>query len=110
MKTAQYQWSRRDGWTSNLAELAVERHGIVFVFGARSLIQAGELVSELREHFRGTAILGCSTFGEIVGDTVVDDSVIATAVDFEHTRLRTASVPLSRLSRATRSARSLLCS
>ena len=49
---------------------------------------------ELRGHFKGTAIVGCSTSGEIVGDTVVDDSVIATAVEFEHTRLRTTSAKI----------------
>ena len=54
MKTAQYQWSRSDGWTPNLPDFEVEQHGIVFVFGARSLIQAGELVSELRGHFKGS--------------------------------------------------------
>jgi hypothetical protein len=59
------------------------------------LIETGELVSELRGQFKGAAILGCSTSGEIVGNTVVDDSVIATAVDFEHTRLRTASVQIA---------------
>jgi hypothetical protein len=96
MKTAQYQWSHSGGWTPNLPDLTVEQHGIVFVFGARPLIQAGELVSELRGHFKGTAILGCSTSGEIVGDTVVDDSVIATAVEFEHTRLRTASAKIGK--------------
>jgi len=95
MKTAQYQWSRSDGWTPDLPKLEVEREGIVFVFGARSLIETGELVSELRGQFKGAAILGCSTSGEIVGNTVVDDSVIATAVDFEHTRLRTASVQIA---------------
>jgi hypothetical protein len=94
MKTAQYQWSRSDGWTPNLPDLTVEQHGIVFVFGARPLIQAGVPVSELHSHFKGAAIVGCSTSGEIVGDTVVDDSVIATAVEFEHTRLRTASAKI----------------
>src|SRR5688500_8276221 len=94
MKTAQYQWFRSDGWTPNLPDLRVEQHGIVFVFGARPLIQAGELVSELRGHSKGTAILGCSTSGEIVGATVVDDSVIATVVEFEHVRRRKASAKI----------------
>ena len=44
---------------------------------------------------KGPRILGCSTSGEILGDTVVDDSVIATTVDFEHTRLRTASATIA---------------
>jgi hypothetical protein len=67
----------------------------MFVFGARSLIQGGELVGELRAHFKGAAILGCSTSGEIFGDTVVDDSVIASSVNFEHTRLRIASATIA---------------
>jgi hypothetical protein len=95
MKTAQYQWSRSDGWTPDLPTLGVERQGIVFVFGARPLIQAGEPIDELRDHFKGAAIIGCSTSGEIVGDTVVDDSVVATAVRFEHTQLRTASATIT---------------
>lgn len=95
MKTAQYKWSQRDGWQPDLPAGAAERHGVVFVFGARPLIQAGELVGELRAHLKGDAILGCSTSGEILGDLVVDDSVIASAVDFEHTRLRIASAPIA---------------
>jgi hypothetical protein len=95
MKTVQYQWSRSDGWTPDLPSGEVEWEGVVFVFGARPLIQAGEPIDELRRHFKGAAILGCSTSGEILGDTVLDDSVIATAVDFEHTRLRTASVTIA---------------
>jgi hypothetical protein len=95
MKTAQYQWYRSDGWTPNLPDLTVEQLGIAFVLGARPLIQAGELVSELRGHFNGAAILGCWTSGEIIGDTVVDGSVIATAVTFDQTRLRTASAEIA---------------
>jgi hypothetical protein len=95
MKTTQYKWSQSEGWKPDLPSGEVEREGVVFVFGARPLIQAGEPIDELRRHFKGAAILGCSTSGEILGDTVLDDSVIATAVDFEHTRLRTASVTIA---------------
>jgi hypothetical protein len=94
MNTAQYKWSQSDGWQPSLPTGEDERQGVVFVFGARSLIQAGELVGELRAHFKGAAILGCSTSGEILGDTVSDNSVIATAVDFAHTRLRTAAAAI----------------
>lgn len=94
MKTAQYKWSRSEGWRPNLPTGEVGRQSIVFVFGARPLMQAGEPVSELRGHFKGAAMLGCSTSGEIAGDMVVDDSVIATAVDFEHSRLRSATATI----------------
>ena len=91
MKTAQYKWSQRDGWRPNLPTNEVGRQSVVFVFGARSLMQTGAPVGELRDHFKGAAMLGCSTSGEILGDNVVDDTVTATVANFEHTRLRSAS-------------------
>src|SRR5262245_33814920 len=94
MKTAQYKWSKSDGWRPDLPSGEAGRQSAMFVFGARSLMQAGHLVDELRDRFKGAALLGCSTSGEILGDTVVDDSVIATVVDFEHTRLQSVSVPI----------------
>jgi hypothetical protein len=94
MKTAQYKWSQNDGWRPNLPTGEVGQQSVVFVFGARSLMQAGDLVGELRDHFKGAAMLGCSTSGEIFGDMVVDDSVIATIVDFEHTPIRSASATI----------------
>jgi hypothetical protein len=95
MKTAQYKWSDAQGWNPKLPVDSAEKQDVVFVFGARPLLQAGQLIEELRRSFAGATILGCSTSGEIVGDTVVDDSMIATAVDFEHTQLRTASATIS---------------
>jgi hypothetical protein len=94
MKTAQYKWSQRDGWQPNLPTGEVGRQSVVFVFGARSLMQAGDLVGELRDHFKGAAMLGCSTSGEILGDVAIDDSMIAIIVDFEHTRVRSASATI----------------
>jgi hypothetical protein len=94
MKTAQYKWSKSDGWRPNLPTGEVGRQRAVIVFGARPLIQAGDVVGELRDHFKGAAMLGCSTSGEIVGAMVVDDSVIATVVDFEHARIRSASATI----------------
>ena len=94
MKTAQYKWSQNDGWLPNLPTGEVGQQSVAFVFGARTLMQAGDLVGELRDHFKGAAILGCSTSGEIFGDMVVDDFVIATIVDFEHTPIRSASATI----------------
>jgi hypothetical protein len=91
MKTAQYKWSQSEGWQPNLPTGEVGRESVVFVFGARSLMQAGNPVGELRDHFKGAAMLGCSTSGEILGDSVIDDSVTATVANFEKTRFRSAS-------------------
>jgi hypothetical protein len=95
MRAAQYKWCENDGWVPALPTLRSSAHDLVFVFGARSRLQDGKLVGELRQYFQGAAAIGCSTSGEIVGDEVVDDSVIATAVSFDKTRLRTASAGIA---------------
>jgi hypothetical protein len=95
MNTAQYRWLQSGGWMPGLPNAEANWEGIVFAFGARSLIQEPKLIGELRDHFRGAPIIGCSTSGEIAGDEVVDDSLVATAVGFDHTRLRTASATIA---------------
>ena len=95
MKTTQHRWSKSDGWRPALPTIEAGWHGIVFAFGARQLIQEGELLGELRSHFKGAPVIGCSTSGEIVGNEVVDDSLVATAVGFDHTRLQTASATIA---------------
>jgi hypothetical protein len=95
MKTTQYKWTQGDGWRPGLPTIETDWQDIVFAFGARSLLQEGKLVGELRDHLKGVPVIGCSTSGEIVGDEVVDDSLVATAVGFDHTRLRTASATIS---------------
>jgi hypothetical protein len=92
MKTTQYKWAKSGGWQPDLPTDEVGRQSVVFVFGAKSLIQAGDLVRDLHDHFKGASMVGCSTSGEILGDMVLDDSVIATVVEFEHTQLRSASI------------------
>ena len=42
-------------------------------------------------------LLGCSTAGEICGTQVTDDSLIATAVHFEHTRLFGARIKIGEI-------------
>jgi hypothetical protein len=95
MMIAQYKWRRSDGWLPDLSPAGSSSPDIVFVFGARPSLQGGNLIRELRQHFEGAAVIGCSTSGEIVGDEVIDDSVIATAITFDHTRLRTADAKIT---------------
>jgi hypothetical protein len=93
MRIAQCRWRQNTGWLPDLSLAGLSSLNIVF--GARPLLQDGTLMRELRQHFEGAAVVGCSTSGEIVGDEVVDDSVIATTVTFEHTGLRTADAKIT---------------
>lgn len=95
MKIAQCRWRKGTGWSPEMSGARLSSPDLVFVFGSRSLLQYGSVIRDLRQHFEGAAVIGCSTAGEIVGDEVIDDSVIATAVMFDHTRLRTADAKIT---------------
>jgi hypothetical protein len=99
MEAEQYKWSQSGGWTPDLITGHGNERGnkqnIVFVFGSKRLLEQGKLLDQLRSHFHGASLIGCSTSGEIVGDEVADDSVVATVVGFDHTRLRTASASIA---------------
>ena len=58
---------------------------LVLFFGSRSLLEEGDCYRELRSLFPDAHIIGCSTAGEIFGDEVLDDTVVACAVEFDKT-------------------------
>ena len=63
MKATQYKWSQSGGWKPDLPTSEADQQDVVFIFGARPLIQAGQAIDELRSRFKGAAIIGCSTSG-----------------------------------------------
>jgi hypothetical protein len=67
---------------------------LVLVFGATAVLQDPELMASIRKFYPAAHILGCSTAGEICGAQVSDDSLVATAIHFDHTQVRAAQVSL----------------
>jgi hypothetical protein len=86
MRIAQWQWNPGRGWSPHAPAALPGGTHVVFVFGSRTALSAGAL-HELRSLCPGAAIIGCSTAGEICGVTVRDDSLTATAVGFDGTRV-----------------------
>ena len=52
-------------------------------------------LAELGEKFPGAALVGCSTGGEIIGDEVLDNSLVASAVQFDRTAIHVAKVEIA---------------
>ncbi len=67
---------------------------LVLLFGATSIWHESAMLAQLRAACPQAHLLGCSTAGEIHGTEVSDESLVATAVTFEHTQLRGAAVNL----------------
>ena len=85
MRIEQRVWSK-GGWTPSDG-LALEDAQLVLVFGGRDALAEGEWASELRRSYPTAIAFGCSTAGEICGTRVRDDTVVATAIRFDATRL-----------------------
>ncbi len=90
MRIEQKSWTKTAGWT-------VSRHGdaehppqLVLFFGARESLANRELIDALRRDYPEAHLIGCSTAGEIAETTVRDGTIVATAIHFESTRVRSA--------------------
>jgi hypothetical protein len=90
MRIAQQVWSATAGWMPETAS-ALPDAQLVLVFGGTTSVQDPSAMSALRKGFPRALLFGCSTAGEICDTSVSDDSIVATAVEFERTTLRSAS-------------------
>ncbi|MFN7946090.1 MAG: FIST N-terminal domain-containing protein [Blastocatellia bacterium] len=96
MKIEQRKWSCGEGWSGGPAEV-MEAAQVVFVFGSRDHLSSPDRLDELKHWFPRALIFGCSTAGEIIGSQVLDDSIVATAVSFEQTRISSSLVHVESL-------------
>ena len=86
MKIEQSRWTSSEGWAPGLRSRELSDARLVLAFGAGDLLRAR--YAELREAYPVARLLGCSTAGEILGASVEDETVVATAVDFKSTTIR----------------------
>jgi hypothetical protein len=95
MRLDQRQWSASQGWVPPLSAAATESAQLILVFGAPSVLRKTELIRSIRALYPAGLLFGCSTAGEICGTQVSDDSLVVTAIHFEHTQVRGAKIAIS---------------
>jgi hypothetical protein len=89
MDIEQRQWTAAIGWVPAGPASVSATAQLVFVFGAPAVLRDSPCLNELTADYPRAHIVGCSTAGEICGTQVRDDSLVATAVRFEHTKVKT---------------------
>src|SRR5437773_4040371 len=92
MKLVQRRWSETTGW--NEGGPLSDAH-LVLLFGGTKQIVEAKWMGELKAAFPKAHLFGCTTAGEIAGTRVYDDTVVATAVCFEHTQIELAQVRMA---------------
>ena len=93
MRLEQRQWSAAAGWGSPQVP-ATPGAQLVMVFGGGAQLVDPDVLGPLARRYPGAVLFGCSTAGEIAGTVVSDDTVVATALQFESTAVRLATTPV----------------
>lgn len=78
-------WNAAHGWRG--ANALREPPQLVLYFGSREGLTDGERYRELRGRYPDSHVIGCSTGGQIHGDDISDDEVVAVALRFARTQV-----------------------
>lgn len=91
MRVDQTLWTKATGWQPfPLGRLGACAQ-LVLLFGSRALLKDTRHIEEVRRAYPLAHFLGCSTAGEICGTQVLDDSLVVTALQFDHTHIEGTS-------------------
>jgi hypothetical protein len=99
MVIEQVRWTQAGGWEPHAPGRMRVAPQLVLVFGSEARLQGGSLLDDVRRAYPAARILGCSTAGEIRDTRVANETLVATAVHFEHARVEGALVPIGSDSR-----------
>ncbi len=94
MNIFQSRWDAGSGWKVKSGAPLPDSQ-LVLVFGATELLNRADLLGEIQGQNPGALMFGCSTAGEISGVEVTDNSLVATSVHFDHTKVHLARVDLA---------------
>jgi hypothetical protein len=94
MRIEQNTWMQASGWQPGKLGGLGEAAQLVLAFGASALLKDREYTGAIRAAYPSAHTFGCSTAGEIASTQVHDDSLVVTAIQFEHTRVQGACINL----------------
>lgn len=95
MKIEQNRWTAAHGWKPHAPGELGQSADLLLLFGSTAVFKERDSVASLQQAYPKALILGCSTAGEICGTQVTDETLVATAVDFEATQIKGACVKMA---------------
>lgn len=88
MKSEQLCWTAKTGWQSLPTNDFKQKAQLVLVFGSRSALENREAFDSISRLYPAASIAGCSTSGEIQGAEILENSLVTTAIVFDHSRVQ----------------------
>jgi hypothetical protein len=89
MKVSQMIFSPESGWNNQELLASNTDSQLILVFGSRFTLEKSKWYPTLRKTFLKADIISLSTSGNILGEEVSDDSIVASVLYFEKTRVKT---------------------
>lgn len=91
MKLETFTFMPEQGWSVKTFPPLDSANTLVVVFGASSFLDNPAPIQELIHAYPRAQVMGCSTAGEIFATQIQDGSLSVAVVQFEHTRVSSAS-------------------
>lgn len=88
MAVEQLKYTKEGGWS---AKAAMQEATVVFVFGDGEYFGSESCFLDIRGFYPDALIVGCSTSGTIMGESLDDESVVVSAMDIDNSAIRIAS-------------------
>lgn len=107
MKFETLQYTSPTGWSAPKLPAMNSPRTLILVFGAPRFRDDPTPIRELLAAYPDAHVVGCSTSGEILNETLCDDSLTVGIAQFEHTDIASAIAPV-RSSKDSRHAAELL--
>jgi len=98
MKIEQKVWTKKEKWSFREGPDVGEKAQLVIIFAATEILKETTFFHDLKKMYPKACLFGCSTSGEIRGTKVSDDTLVATAIYFEHTEIISTRITLDKAS------------
>lgn len=95
MRAEQVKWTPAKGWEPESPGKLGKSTQLVLLFGSTSVLKNQRCLDQIKNAYPQAHLFGCSSAGEICGTQVSDDSLVATAVSFDHTQLEGVQIKIS---------------
>lgn len=95
MKIYQEIFQKESGWKDIFQNDNVKNPQFVLAFGNREIVQQNEIYEQLKSKYPTAEIITSSTSGEIINTGFIDNSIVITAIEFEHTEIKTCQVNIN---------------
>ena len=96
MKTSLYEFIE-NAWTKHPKSQPLEEHEatLVLCFGSKAMLEVDTIYSTIKSKFPAAQIALCSTSGEIYQERVLNNSLVAVALQFEKTTIEATTVNIN---------------